>query len=94
MWEALDQYVKQYVVMFLEELKLRVMKGVDQVDQCFDMGIVVFGFVSLGFNWMGVVLMVLLIGVLLFLYRGKVVVECDLVLLESWYIIFQEECEC
>jgi anti-sigma-K factor RskA len=93
MREALDQYAKQYAVMPPEELKSRVMKGVDQADQRSDTGTAVPGPASSGSNWMGAALMVLLIGASLFLYRGKAAAERDLASLESRHTIFQEECE-
>lgn len=93
MREALDQYAKQYAVMPPEELKSRVMQGVDQAGQRSDERTGTPGPSGSGSNWMGAVLLTLLIGTSLFLYRGKAAAERDLASLESRYTVFQEECE-
>ena len=93
MREALDQYAKQYAVMPPEELKSRVMHGVEQADQQSDGDAGAPGPARSGSNWMGVVLLALLIGASLFLYRGKAAAERDLASLKSQYLTFQAECE-
>ncbi|MCR9099527.1 MAG: anti-sigma factor [bacterium] len=93
MREALDQYAKQYAVMPPEELKSRVMHGVEQADQQSDADAGAPGPARSGSNWMGAVFLAVLIGASLFLYRGKAAAERDLASLENRYIVFQEECE-
>lgn len=94
MREALDQYAKQYAVMPPEELKSRVMQGVEQASQRSDENTGQPGPAqSSGASWMGAVLLTLLIGASLFLYRGKAAAERDLASLESQYMTFQAECE-
>jgi anti-sigma-K factor RskA len=93
MREALDQYAKQYAVMPPEELKSRVMHGVEQADQQSDADAGAPGPARSGSNWMGAVFLAVLIGASLFLYRGKAAAERDLASLESQYMVFQAECE-
>lgn len=93
MREALDQYAKQYAVMPPEELKSRVMHGVERADQQSDAGVGAPGPARSGSNWMGAVFLAVLIGASLFLYRGKAAAERDLASLESQYMTFQAECE-
>ena len=89
MREALDQYA----VMPPEELKSRVMHGVEQADQQSDADAGAPGPARSGSNWMGAIFLAVLIGASLFLYRGKAAAERDLASLESQYMTFQAECE-
>jgi len=93
MREAMDQYARQYAVMPPEELKARVMKGVDSADQDSDSRASAPGPSQTGTNWWGVVLLMALLGSTLLFYRGKSSAEQDLVMLETRYAAFQKECE-
>jgi hypothetical protein len=76
-----------------EELKSRVMKEVGDADRRTDQSNNAPGPAKSGSNWMGTVLLILLVGASLFLYRGKAAAERDLASLESRYNLFQEDCE-
>ncbi|MEQ8707023.1 MAG: anti-sigma factor [Phaeodactylibacter sp.] len=93
MREAMDQYAKQYAVMPPEELKARVMQGVDRADQRSDRDAASPGPSPSGTNWLGAILLTVLAGASVFLYKSKTSAELELASLESRYALFQDECE-
>lgn len=93
MREAMDEYARQYAVMPPEELKSRVMEGVKRAAQRSDGKSSRPGPSQSGTNWWGMALMVALLISSFVFYNGKATAERDLEMLESRYIVLQEECE-
>ena len=93
MREALDEYARQYAVMPPEELKSRVMKGVDEAEQQADRSDNQPGPSGTGTNWLGVVMLISVIALAAFFYQGKNTAEQQLSSLETRYAALQEACD-